>query len=83
MAFSEYQSLLKKLLPENERGDVIKNYHKHITIGDKRVKYAKMWTKWEAATSYLSINENTLRTIDENKGDTMWYVPLKMLSNFL
>ncbi|WP_166417711.1 prolyl aminopeptidase [Cochlodiniinecator piscidefendens] len=46
------------LLPMEERGEVIKNYHGHIHSGSygEEVKYARAWTVWENALAAISSN---------------------------
>jgi proline iminopeptidase len=49
--WAEYQSLI----PENERGDMVKAYYKRLTEGTEaeQMRAAAAWTKWEAATMNL------------------------------
>lgn len=47
-------------IPESERGDLIKAFYARLTSSDRktRVEAARAWSVWEAATSYLHINED-------------------------
>ena len=49
-------------IPPAERGDMIKAFYKRLTSEDRatRVAAARAWSMWEAATSYLHINEENL-----------------------
>ena len=45
-------------IPESERGDLLSAYHRRLTSGDPQVRLraAKAWSLWEAATSTLRPN---------------------------
>jgi len=61
--FPDYHEELRNTLPENERGQLLKNFNKHVT-GDNeemKLKCAKAWTRWEMATSELFVNEDSLK----------------------
>lgn len=49
-------------IPPAERGDLIQAFYKRLTSGDRRtmVEAARAWSLWEAATSYLHINQENL-----------------------
>jgi len=49
--WDEYQSLI----PESERGDMVKAYYRRLTQGTEteRMRAAAAWTKWQAATMSL------------------------------
>ena len=49
-------------IPAAERGDLIQAFYKRLTSDDRatRVAAARAWSVWEAATSYLHINEEQL-----------------------
>lgn len=49
-------------IPAEERGDLIKAFYKRLTSGDHatKVQAARAWSLWEAATSYLQVNEDNL-----------------------
>ncbi|GAA97752.1 uncharacterized protein L969DRAFT_67928 [Mixia osmundae IAM 14324] len=57
--FPEYWQEYISVIPENEREDIIKAYHRRLTGDDKsaRAAAAKAWTTWEMATSKLHIDE--------------------------
>ncbi len=48
-------------IPTAERGDLVGAYYKRLTSRSHAVqlKAAKAWAEWEAATSYLLVNEQT------------------------
>jgi len=54
-------------IPPAERGDFISAYHKRLTSDDRatRVNAARAWSQWEAATSYLHVNEDNVRNWGE------------------
>ena len=45
-------------IPQEERGDLVAAYHKRLTDQDPKVRLAaaKIWSKWEAATSRLFVD---------------------------
>lgn len=49
-------------IPPAERGDMIKAFYRRLTSEDRatRVNAARAWSIWEAAASYLHINEENL-----------------------
>ena len=49
-------------IPPEERNDMVHAFYKRLTSSDRatRVKAARAWSTWEAATSYLHINEENL-----------------------
>jgi len=49
-------------IPTRERRDLIAAFYKRLTSDDRatRVAAARAWSVWEAATSYLHINEDNL-----------------------
>jgi proline iminopeptidase len=46
-------------IPEAERGDLLRAYHRRLTgaDGDERRRCAKAWSQWEARTSFLLPDE--------------------------
>jgi proline iminopeptidase len=46
-------------IPRRERGDLVGAFHRRLTSPSRatRVRAAKAWSVWEAATSYLQTNE--------------------------
>lgn len=48
-------------IPEEERGDMIKAYHKRLMGGDmaRQTECARIWTRWEGATASLRTDETT------------------------
>lgn len=56
-----------KPIPESERGDLVAAYYKYLTHPDLevRLRAAKAWSKWEAATSRLYIDPAAVDEFDE------------------
>jgi proline iminopeptidase len=67
--FPDYFDDLKNLLPEVQRGDILQNYYRVLTGTDEelKVKYAKMWTRYEMATCKLIQNKDVIEKSDEDK----------------
>lgn len=55
-AWEQYQAAI----PEAERGDFIAAYHRRLTSDDEatRLAAARAWSVWEAATSFLRVDEH-------------------------
>jgi proline iminopeptidase len=67
--FPDYHEQLRNLLPEVEREDILNGYYRRLT-GDneeEKIKFAKMWTKWEMATSRLNVNPELIEKSEEDK----------------
>ncbi|MNJ92833.1 Proline iminopeptidase [compost metagenome] len=56
-----------KPIPENERHDLVNAYYKRLTHADEKVRLeaAKAWSKWEAATSRLIVDQTAIEEFDE------------------
>jgi proline iminopeptidase len=56
-----------KVIPQNERHDMVTAYYKRLTHEnrDVRLEAAKAWSKWEAATSRLYIDANAIEEFDD------------------
>ncbi|MFN3453555.1 MAG: prolyl aminopeptidase [Pseudobdellovibrio sp.] len=54
-------------IPQNERHDFVTAYYKLLTHenADIRLEAAKIWSKWEAATSKLFIDVNAIQDFDD------------------
>ncbi len=52
-------------IPESERSDYVKAYHKRLTSNDKptQMAAAKAWTRWEISTSKLFTPEETIKNV--------------------
>jgi len=50
-------------IPTAERGDLIAAFHRRLTSDDRAMQLAaaRAWSVWEAATSYLFVNEDNVR----------------------
>ena len=57
------------VIPENERCDLVKSYYKKLTSNDLqvRIEAATAWSKWEASTSKLIQNKQSLHHFDDKK----------------
>jgi proline iminopeptidase len=64
-AFEPYRDAI----PESERGDFISAYHRRLTSDDPAVRSAaaKAWSVWEAATSYLRVNDDYVARAGEDR----------------
>ena len=61
--FPDYFADYVAVIPEAERGDLIAAFHKRLT-GDNRQEQltaARAWSLWEAATSFLHVDHESLR----------------------
>jgi proline iminopeptidase len=49
-------------IPPDERGDLMKAYHRRLTSDDPAVRRAaaRAWSVWEASTSYLQVNSEQI-----------------------
>lgn len=56
-----------KPIPKNERQDLVAAYHWRLTSEDSvtRLTAAKAWSKWEAATSRLIVDQTAIDDFDE------------------
>ena len=57
------------VIPNNERNNLVQAYYKQLTSNDStvRIKAAQAWSKWEASTSKLIQNKNSLHHFDNTK----------------
>ncbi len=60
--FPDHWENYVKAIPPAERGDLIQAFYKRLISDDRavRVNAARAWSIWEAATSYLHINEENV-----------------------
>jgi len=58
-----------KLIPENERNDIIKAYHKRINSVSETeaLIFAKNWSKWEASTINLIPSDEIIKDFTEDE----------------
>ncbi|KYG70493.1 prolyl aminopeptidase [Bdellovibrio bacteriovorus] len=56
-----------KPIPVAERGDMVTAYYKRLTheSSEVRLQAAKAWSKWEAATSRLIVDQNAIDEFDD------------------
>ncbi len=61
--FPEEFDLYQSVIPNNERGDLIKAFYSRLTSHDmvERSKAAYAWTRWEMSTSYLLPKEFSVK----------------------
>ena len=57
----------EKLIPENERHDLVTAYYKRLTHEDYEVRLqaAKTWSQWEASTSRLIVSETAIDDFED------------------
>lgn len=57
------------VIPEEERGDLVRAYYKRLTSDDPqvRVEAARAWSIWEGSTSSLAGNPNLLTTMGQDR----------------
>lgn len=62
--FEEYV----RLIPIEERGDMVRAYYRRLTSADPRVRKsaARAWSIWEGATSYLHLNADYVSKFEES-----------------
>ena len=65
--FPDIWESYKNHIPENERHDFVTAYYKRLTSEnlDTRLAAAKVWSKWEAATSRLVVDLNAIEEFDD------------------
>jgi len=65
--FPEYWEKYSELIPENERQDYLRAYHRRLTGADEKLKLkaAQTWSQWEMATSYLRLNRTAVESMEE------------------
>jgi proline iminopeptidase len=56
-----------KVIPENERHDMLSAFHRRLTSSDKRVRLeaAKAWSQWEGATICLKPSDSVYQEFTE------------------
>jgi proline iminopeptidase len=54
-------------IPEAERGDMMAAYHRRLTSDDAavRLQAARIWSQWEAATSYLFLDPASVEAYED------------------
>ena len=59
----------KSIIPKNEQSNFVKAYYKRLTSTDQKIrsKAAEKWAKWEASTSKLIPDKNSLHHFDDTK----------------
>ncbi|KAK9894277.1 proline iminopeptidase [Cystobasidium minutum MCA 4210] len=65
--FPDYWDEYEAVIPEEERGDMMKAYYKRLTGPQpERQKAASAWSKWEMATSRLEVNADLIKKASED-----------------
>jgi len=61
--FPDFWEAYRDHIPEEERNDFVEAYSKRLNSTDEMVQLAaaKAWTNWEMATSYLVVNEDSIK----------------------
>jgi proline iminopeptidase len=56
-------------IPQRERGDLVSAYYRRLTSPNRatRVRAARAWSVWEAATSFLQVNESNIEQWGEEE----------------
>ena len=56
-------------IPQEERGDLLRAYHRRLTSDDPKVRLAaaRAWSIWEGSTSYLFQNEEMIQRTGEDE----------------
>ena len=67
--FPDHWEAYAAAIPRAEHSAMIAAYYKRLTSADRatRVKAARAWSMWEAATSYLRVNEENLQKWGEEE----------------
>jgi proline iminopeptidase len=67
--FPDYWEKYWNYIPASERGNMVKAYYKRLTDPDEKVRFeaAKIWSQWEAATSYLIVREENINDYGESQ----------------
>ncbi|KAJ3255011.1 hypothetical protein HK103_006713 [Boothiomyces macroporosus] len=68
--FPDYWEDFVRIIPPEERNDMIAAYYKRLTGTDEKVmlEAAMAWSRWEMATSKLEVDEKLLKKVQ----DPMW-----------
>lgn len=69
--YPEYYKVFISIIPEEERSDILKAYHKRIHSKDKEIsiKYSRAWYKWESCLCSINFNPDDLAAIDRGEKD--------------
>ncbi|MBK9324160.1 MAG: prolyl aminopeptidase [Bdellovibrionaceae bacterium] len=65
--FPDFWDEYLKPIPPTERQNLVKSYYKLLTDNNfnTRLEAAKAWSKWEAATSRLTVNQGSIEEFDD------------------
>lgn len=60
--FPDFWEAYRDYIPFEERGDFVKAYYKRLTDSNEqtRLTAARIWSKWEASTSYLLVKPDAI-----------------------
>ncbi len=64
--FPDFWETYRDFIPENERSNFVQAYYSRLTSPDEnlRLTAARIWSKWEAATSYLLVKPESIEEYD-------------------
>ena len=65
--FPDYWEKFLEPIPESQRGHLLKSYYSQLTHvdGNIRLRAAKAWSQWEAATSRLLVDPKSIEEFEE------------------
>ncbi|MFN7263095.1 MAG: prolyl aminopeptidase [Pseudobdellovibrionaceae bacterium] len=65
--FPDFWDMYRDHIPADERHDFVIAYHQRLIHPDEKVRLeaARIWSKWESATSYLHVNTRAIDEFDE------------------
>ncbi len=67
--FPDFWQDYENLIPETERGDMVSAYHRRLIHTDEKTRLAaaRAWSKWEAATSRLIVQQTAIDEFEDPK----------------
>lgn len=65
--FPDFWQTYRDFISASERGDFVKAYYKRLTSSDEKLRLdaAKVWSKWESATSYLFVKKEAIDEFED------------------
>jgi proline iminopeptidase len=65
--FPDFYEIYAHHIPANERHDLMTAYHKRLISNDEKIRLdaARVWSKWEASTSFLYVDPEHIEVYDE------------------
>jgi len=79
MLFPDLFEPFRAVIPEEERGDMMKAYHKRLTGDDEevRLKCASAWSIWETSVSKLVVDQDYINKTNDPK----WALAIARIEN--